>query len=219
MPSTGPISDSQLLGQLHWRYAVKKFDPSRKLSAEHLKTLEEAVRHAPSSYGLQPWKCLVIGDAALRAKLRPAAYNQPQVTDASHLAVFCYKKTVTEADIDAYMKRIAEVRGMPVESLDGLRQHMVGDLVQGPRHHIIDVWTSRQVYIALGTLLTSAAMLGIDAGPMEGFDPKQFDQILGLAEQGLASVALCALGYRAADDPAAKHTKVRFPHEVLIEHR
>jgi nitroreductase len=219
MPSTGPISDSQLLEQLNWRYAVKKFDTTRKISHEHLKTLEEAIRHSPSSYGLQPWKCLVISDAALRAKLRPAAYNQPQVTDASHLVVFCYKKTVTEADIDAYMKRIAEVRGIPIDSLAGMRGMMIGDLVHGPRHHVIDVWTSRQVYIALGTLLTSAALLGIDAGPMEGFDPKQFDEILGLSKHGLASVALCALGYRAADDPAAKHAKVRFPHEVLIEHR
>jgi nitroreductase len=216
--SNGALSDETLLHQLHWRYAVKKYDPAKQVSPDDWKTLEDAVVLSPSSYGLQPWKMLVINDPAIRAKLRPAAYGQSQVTDASHFVVFAIRKNISEAYVDEYIARIAEVTGAPVEKLSDYRNRMVGDVVKGPRSLQVNPWAQRQAYIGLGFLLESAALLGIDATPMEGFEPEKFDQILGLAEQGLAATVMCAIGYRAADDQHAKQPKVRFPKEKVIQY-
>ena len=212
------LSGSGLLERLNWRYATKKFDATRKISSADWNTLEQAVRLSPSSYGLQPWKFIVVDDPAVRAKLGPHAHNQPQITDASHLVVFTFKTTITEADVDNYIADVSKVRGMPKDALAGYRKIMVGDLVKGPRSQMISTWSSRQLYLALGTLLISAATMGIDACPMEGFIPAEFDEILNLKSRGLASAALCTLGYRAADDGYAKLAKVRFPIEEVIEH-
>jgi nitroreductase len=213
----GIVNGTDLLDALNWRYAVKKFDPTKKIAPADWTTLEEAVRLSASSYGLQPWKFIVVTDPAVREKLKPAAWNQSQITDASHLVVFTYKTDITEADVDHFVQVTAAERGMPAEKLAGYRDMMVGDLVKGPRHGTIATWASRQVYIALGTLLTSAAALGIDACPMEGFVPDQFDEILGLKSRGLASVVLTTLGYRAGDDHYAALKKVRFPASEVIE--
>jgi len=208
MPNT--TSPSTLLEALHWRYATKKFDPARKLPVETLETLKQAAVLAPSSYGLQPWKILLVTDAAVRAKLRAASWNQPQITDASHLFVFAIKKEMGEAEINAYIQRISEVRHARVEALAGYRDMMVGMVVNGPLKPVINDWSKRQAYIGLGTLLAAAALLGVDACPMEGFDPAQYDEILGLPAQKLAATVVATVGYRAADDPAAAMPKVRF---------
>jgi nitroreductase len=212
------VTGQDLIESLKWRYAVKKFDPTKKIPANEWQTLLHALRLSPSSYGLQPWKFISVEDKALREKLKPHAYNQHQITDASHLIVFAHRTDVTEADVDGF---IADVRAkrphMPAESLQTYRGHMVGDLVQGPRHEGIQTWTSRQLYISLGVLLTSAALLRIDACPMEGFVPAEFDEILGLKQKGYASAALCTLGYRAADDRYAQMPKVRFDADRVIE--
>jgi len=213
------IPGESLLKQLNWRYATKKFDPARKIAAADWAVLEEALILTPSSYGLQPWKFIVVTDQALKAKLRPASWNQAQVEDCSHLVVFAAKQDISEADVDRFVARIAEVRGVGLESLAGYRGFMVGDLVNGTRHAVIQEWAARQTYIAMGNLLTSAAMLGIDACPFEGLEPAKYDAILGLKDSGYATVAACPLGYRAADDKYASAPKVRFEARDVIDHR
>lgn len=213
---TPSLSPEALVDSLNWRYATKKFDPSRKLDAATWQALEEALVLSPSSYGLQPWKFIVVQDPALRAKLREKAWGQSQVTDASHLVVFTHRTDLTEADVDRFLARIVEVRGGSADSLGGYRQMMIGNLVEGPKHATIADWTARQAYIALGQLMTSAATLGVDTTPMEGLDPKAFDAILGLEGSGYATVMACAVGYRAADDAYAALPKVRFATDELV---
>lgn len=213
------ISGESLLQQLNWRYATKKFDPSKKISTTDWAVLEQALVLTPSSYGLQPWKFIVVTDPALKTKLRPVSWNQSQVEDCSHLVVFTSKQDITEADVDRFIARTAELRGATVESLAGYKGYMVGDLVKGPRHAVIHEWAARQTYIALGNLMTAAAMLGVDACPFEGIEPAKYDEILGLTGSGYATVSACPLGYRSADDKYAGAPKVRFEAKDVVEHR
>ena len=147
------LSGESLLQQLTWRYATKKFDPARKISDADWAIVEQALILTPSSYGLQPWKFIVVTDPALKAKLRPATWNQAQVEDCSHYVVLTARRDITEADVDAFVARIARVRGVSVESLAAYKGYMVGDLVNGPRHATIAEWAARQAYIALGLSL------------------------------------------------------------------
>jgi len=208
----------QLIDQLNWRYATKQYDPTRKISAADWATLEEALVLSPSSLGLQPWAFLVVDDPAVRARLMAASYGQPQVTDASHLVVFTTKINVGEADIDAHVRRTAEVRGIPVESLAGLRTMAVRSIVQGMNDTERRVWATNQAYIALGNLVTSAALLGIDATPMEGIEKSRYDDILGLKVRGLTTSVIATLGYRAEGDKYAIIPKVRFAREQVVQH-
>ena len=210
------INSKQLLEQLNWRYATKQFDPNRKIGAADWATLEEALTLTPSSGGLQPWKFVVVTDPDVRAKLSPASYGQPQITNASHLVVFASKCNFSEADVHAHIQRVADVQGVPVEALGQLRGMLVGGIVQSMDDSTRNAWARNQAYIALGNLLTSAALLGIDACPMEGFDRAQYDEILGLKAQGYASAVIAALGYRLPADKYASAPKVRFPKEQLI---
>ena len=212
------IEPQQLLEQLNWRYATKQFDPARKVPDEQWAALEEALRLSPSSYGMQAWAFVVVTDPAVREKLKAASWNQPQITDASHLVVFTAKTEVTAEDIDRYMKHIAEVRGVPPESLAPFRGMVEGSVLQGHDNAWRAAWTSRQVYIPLGVLLTSAALMGLDACPMEGFDHPEYDRILGLSEKGLTAVAVATVGYRSAEDKYAELPKVRFPKEEIVLH-
>ncbi|HEX4350591.1 MAG TPA: NAD(P)H-dependent oxidoreductase [Verrucomicrobiae bacterium] len=212
------IHSNQLLDQLNWRYATKQFDPNRKISAQDWSTLEEALRLSSSSGGLQPWKFFVITDPVMRAKLKPASYGQAQISDASHLVVFTAKSDLSEADVDAYIKRAAEVQGAPIEALAPYRNMLVGGLVKSRDTAGRAAWARNQVYIALGNFLASAALLGIDACPMEGFDRDQYDEILGLKAQGLASAVIATVGYRSAADKYAQSPKVRFPREQIFAH-
>lgn len=212
------ISAEQLLGQLHWRYATKQFDPARKISAEDWAALEEVLVLSPSSGGLQPWNFIVVNDPAVREKLVPASYGQTQVQEASHLVVFAARTNFGEADVDALINHTAAVRGIPAEALATYRGMLVGGIVQAMDDATRTAWAGRQAAIALGNLLTSAALLGIDACPMEGFVPAQYNEILGLTEKGLTAVAICALGYRAASDNYAHLAKVRFPKERVVLH-
>lgn len=213
---TPALSPETLVESLNWRYATKKFDSARKLDAATWQALEEALVLSPSSYGLQPWKFIVVQDPALRAQLKEKAWGQSQVTDASHFVVFTHRTDLTEADVDRLIARVSEVRGVAPDSLSGYRQMMIGNLVEGPKRATIADWTARQAYIALGQLMTAAAALGVDATPMEGLDPKAFDQILGLEGSGYAAVMACAVGHRAEDDAYAKLPKVRFAKEELV---
>jgi len=210
------LTNEGILAQLNWRYATKAYDKTRKISDEDWKTLEQSILLAPSSYGLQPYKALVVTDPEIREKLKPAAYGQPQITDASHLVVFAYKKNLTDADVERFVERIVEVRGQARESLADYENVMKGTAQRATAGGYIETWNSRQAYIALGFLLESAALLGIDATPMEGFDAAQFNEILGLKDY--SAVVVAALGFRTAEgDWLANLPKVRMPESEVIE--
>jgi nitroreductase len=211
-----PIQPQQLLAQLNWRYATKQFDPARKISPEHWAALEEVLRLTPSSFGLQPWKFIVVADPALRAKLAPASWGQTQITDASHLVVLAAKNELGEPEVDAFLAHAAQSRGVAVEALADYRGLMLGKVVHGMDDATRNAWARNQAYIALGNLLTSAALLGIDACPIEGFDRAQYDEILGLKALGYSSAVVAALGYRLLGDKYASAPKVRFPKEQLF---
>lgn len=205
-----------VLKQLKWRYATKKFDATRKISAQEWETLEDALILTPSSYGAQPWKFIVITDQATKERLVPFSWGQKQIADCSHLVVFAIRKDFTHSHIDDYLKRIVEVRGGSHEALAPLRKVIVGDVVEGERGKIVNEWATRQVYIALGNFMTSAALVGIDTCPMEGFQPDKYDDALGLSAFGLASVVCCCAGYRHPDDKYAAMPKVRFHKEDVL---
>jgi nitroreductase len=213
------IAPQTLLEALHWRYATKQFDPERIIPEADWSALEQALVLTPSSYGLQPWKFLVIQNPVLRQELRPHSWNQSQITDCSHLVVLLSQRTIEPVDADRLMHAISETRGVDPSSLDGYRHMIQIDLIDGPRHQIIERWTSNQVYIALGNLMTAAALLSIDTCAIEGFSPPDYDRILQLDGSNYRASVVCACGYRSAEDKAASLTKVRYPASELIEHR
>ena len=198
-----------IIKALNWRYATKKFDATKKISDADKTTLLEAARLAPSSYGLQPWKFIVVEKPELRTALRGAAWDQTQVTDASLLVILAVPKEYGPADIEKYVAFAAGVQGVPVEKMKGYLDMMLG-AIAGKSQADIQVWNAKQAYIALGFMLETAALLEIDACPMEGFDKAKFDEILGLGALGLQSQVMITLGYRASDDTSASRKKVRF---------
>lgn len=214
-----PTSPNELLTQLRWRYATKRFDATRTIPADTWSALEQALLLAPSSFGLQPWKFLVVATPALRQQLRAASWGQAQVTDASHYVVFAGLRTTTEADVDRFLQCQSQVRGTPLDSMAGYRKVLVDFLAKGWASKDLAAWNARQGYIALGQLMTAAAMLGVDTCPMEGIDMAAYDRILGLDGSRYTTLCGCAAGYRAADDKYATAAKVRFPLGEVIEHR
>jgi nitroreductase len=207
---------SSIINALNWRYATKQFDTTKKLTTEQEATLHEALRLAPSSFGLQPWKFFVVKDAEVRAKLKDAAWGQPQITDSSELVVFAVPTNLTEADVDTYIASVASTRGMEVADLQGYTDMIKGTMAPMDNEARM-AWATKQVYIALGVLATAAAVEGIDMCPMEGFDAKQFDAILGLTEKGYAARVIAAVGFRSAEDATAGAAKVRYGADTVIE--
>jgi nitroreductase len=212
------VSTATLSEALHWRYATKKFDPSRKIAPEIWAALEQALVLAPSSYGLQPWRFIVVRDPATLARLSAAAYGQTQPVEASHFVVFAVRRNYDQKDLEHFIARTAEVRGTTVESLRGYQDIIKGSIERGQKAGTLDAWSARQVYIALGQFMTSAALLGIDTCPMEGLDPAKFDEILGLGALGFGTLCAAAAGFRSPDDKYAKLPKVRFKPEEVILH-
>ena len=210
------IHREQLINQLNWRYATKLFDPAKKIPAADWHVLEQALVLSPSSAGLQPWKFIIVTDPAMKARLRPAAHDQAQVTECSHFVVLTVRKGLGDEHVDRHIGRMAEVRGLTTESLGKFRQMVTGNLDKARAEERLDVWQSHQVYIALGQFMAGAALLGVDTCAMEGFVPEKFDEILGLRDTGYASVVCCAAGYRAADDKYATIKKVRFKPDDVI---
>lgn len=207
-----------LLAALRWRYAVKAFDPAKKIPEATWRDLEEALILTPSSFGMQPWKFIVVTDPAVREKLRAASWNQGQVTECSHHVVFAGATDVSEADVTRYMESMAAIRSTPVSAFDGLKKMIVGFAGGLRAKGQVHEWAVRQVYIALGNFMTSAAVVGVDTCPMEGIDPAKYDEILGLAGSGYKTVVACAAGYRASGDQYASLAKVRYPASELIRH-
>jgi nitroreductase len=207
----------KLLHALRWRYATKQFDATRTIPAAVWDALEESLVLTPSSFGLQPWKFLVIRDPEVRMKLLPESWKQSQVTTASHYVVLTARTDLTAADVEAWISRLAEVQGKDPESLAPLKGMIEGfalAMSQEERH----IWNIRQVYIALGQLMASAAALGVDACPMEGISSSGYDHVLGLSGSGYATVVACALGYRAEADKYASAPKARFDRSQVIKH-
>lgn len=206
-----------LIEKLNWRYATKKFDPAKKLSAQQLNTLLDAVQMAPSSAGLQPYKVLVVENPETRVQLREAASGQPQLTDASHVIVFAAETNLDEAYVTNYIDRIAAIRGIDRSHLEAFEGNIKNSINRMTEDQKI-VWNHKQSYIGLGVLLSAAADLGIDACPMEGFQAGKFDEILGLKESGLTTSVIAPIGFRADDDIFSKAVKVRKPKEELFIH-
>jgi nitroreductase len=211
------ISPNELLSALSFRYATKAFNPSKKIPTETWQAIEQSLVLTPSSFGLQPWKFLVIETPEIRENLKAASWGQGQVTDASHLVVFTVRTDLLATDIDSWIARLSEVQGTPAEALSGL-SGMISSFSSRMSQPEQQAWNARQAYIALGQLMASAAVMGIDTCPLEGISPSDYDQILQLQGSGYTTVVACVLGYRSADDKYACMTKARFAAEKVISH-
>ena len=201
---------------LKWRYAVKRFDSTRKLTKDQIDYLKEAINFIPSSYGLQPYKVLEIESKEMREKLGEAAYGQPQLTKTTHVFVFANFTDYGPDKVDSFIKLSAATNNIPEENSNGYRD-MLNGIISSMTPEQISTWNSKQAYIALGALLSAAAEQEIDAAAMEGFDKAKFDEILGLKEKGLTFVCICAVGYRSPEDQNQFLKKVRKPMEQLFE--
>ena len=199
----------------NWRYATKKFDATKKITTEDLNTLKEAIRLSTSSYGLQPYKIIIVENPELRAQLQVAAYGQTQVVDASHLIVFANEMNFGEEGIVNFSKNMSETRGIPLESIQGYVEYMKSNIVT-LSEETRNIWSAKQTYLALGNLLNVAAELKIDTTPMEGFVPAQVNEILGLDKLGLNATLLATLGYRHDEDATQHYKKVRKSNEELF---
>jgi nitroreductase len=204
-----------LIDKLNWRYATKRMNGT-KVPQEKVDRILEAIRLAPTSFGLQPFKVIVVEDPALREKIFNEACQQPQIKEASHVLVFAADKKVTTEQVDDYMNLIATTRGIPVEALDGFRAAFDGVVAGSAEQNFI--WTARQAYIAFGVGIVAASNEEVDATPMEGFSAEALDKILGLTEQNLGSTTILTLGYRdEANDSLVHAAKVRKSKSTLFD--
>jgi nitroreductase len=215
-----PKVDNEILfKQMAWRYACKKFDPTKKIREADWNILAETLRYAASSYGLQPWKFIVVQNPELRKELRTLSWGQSPVTDASHFIVLTYKEKMDEEHITRHIEQTAKIQGIDPSALAGFKNVMLGDLVKGPRSEVIKWWAQRQCYIAMGSFLTTAGLMEIDSLPMEGLDPAGYDKALGIENSGYKTVAAIACGYRADDDKYQHAKKVRFDMSDVLSYK
>lgn len=206
---------STFIEHQNWRYATKKFDATKKISDKDLNILKEAIRLSSSSYGLQPYKVIIVENSELRAQIQPAAWGQAQIVDASHLIIFANETALGGDTIDSFLKNISETRNTPIEALSGYGDFMKSKILT-LSSEAKNNWTAKQTYLALGNLLNAAAELKIDATPMEGFVPAQVNEILGLDKLGLNATLIATLGYRHEEDATQHNKKVRKSHEDLF---
>ncbi len=209
------LTPQDLYAALRSRYATKQFDPARKIDPAAWQVLRESLVLAPSSFGLQPWRFLVINNPEIRAKLREVSWNQPQITEADRLVVITTRTDLNAADIDRWMACLATAQGKSPEDLAPYRG-MIEGFSAGMDATTKQDWNTRQCYIALGQFMTSAAAMGIDTCPLEGIDKAAYDRILGLEGRGYATAVACAAGYRSEADPYASSPKARFAERELI---
>ncbi|MEJ6570009.1 MAG: NAD(P)H-dependent oxidoreductase [Akkermansiaceae bacterium] len=209
------ISPENLLKSLQWRYATKAFDSEQQIPESIWSSLEDSLILTPSSFGLQPWHFFVITNPEIKAELLPHSWNQAQVTECSHFVVLAAQKNVGDVEISQLMDHTSTLRKVETATLDGYRKMMSGFMAQMNPEELLN-WAKLQTYIALGQLMTSASVLGVDACPMEGFVSAEYDRILGLEEKGLSASVACALGYRSTADKYAELPKVRYEKSELI---
>lgn len=206
---------SDTIQKLQWRYATKRFDPSKKLSEEKLNILKETFNLTATSYGLQPIKMVVISNQEIKEQLRSFTYNQLQIRDASHILVLCVETQIDSDFILDHFKRVEDTRNTAREILRPFEENLVRVFSQKESYEIRQ-WMVNQLYLTLGALLTVCAIEKIDACPMEGFEPEKYDRLLKLSEQGLASVIVLPVGYRDESDFFIKLQKVRRGVDELI---
>jgi nitroreductase len=200
----------------NWRYATKKFDATKKVSDSDLAILKEAIRLSTSSYGLQPYKVLIIENEEIRKQLQPVSWGQSQIVDASHLFVFANYTDIEDTHIDNYVEDIAATRGLNVSDLQGYSDFMKSKIVPLPADKKA-IWTSKQTYLALANLMNAAAEMKIDVTPMEGFEPEKYNEILGLNALGLNASLVATVGYRHEEDANQFAKKVRKSEADLFE--
>jgi nitroreductase len=203
------------LDHQNWRYATKKFDTTKKISTADLNFLKEAIRLSTSSYGLQPYKIIIVENPELRSQIQPVAWGQSQIVDASHLIVFANRTTIEDAEIEDYFENISKTREIPAEALAGYKDFLKGN-VSKLSNEAVSIWNSKQTYLAMGNLLNAAAELKIDVTPMEGFEPSKVNEILGLDKLGLNASLMATLGYRHETDDTQHYKKVRKNNEELF---
>lgn len=202
------MNDMTVIEQLQWRYAVKKFDPAARLDATTVELLLEATRLAPSAYGMQPYRVILVENPVVRKALVGPANGQTKVAEASHIIVFAVLSNIEASTVDAYVKRMLATRDAPPQSLAGFAG-MLHEFVTSQSSAELEHWATHQAYLATGVLLMSCAAFGVDACPMEGFDPAAFDEVLQLPERNLRTKVIVALGRRDLNDPYATYPKVR----------
>lgn len=207
--------EKNIIKSLKWRYACKKFDENRKLNKDQIDALSNAFNLTATSFGLQPLKMLIVKSDALKAKLLPHAYFQPQITTCSHLLVFCIDTAFNENSIDEYFDLEKDIRGTS-EEIVGKFRNQLKTIYKNKDRQQIDTSAIYQAYISLGTLMTVCAEERIDSCPMEGFNPVKFDDVLELGKMNLRSVLLLPVGYRSDDDIMSSMKKVRKPLEQVI---
>lgn len=206
----------ELIKNLEWRYATKKFDPEKKIGTAELDKLKKAIQLSVSSYGLQFYKVLIIEDLEIRKQLKPVSWDQNQITDASQLFVFCNYREVKTEDINAFIHLTAKTRNINYDELQGYGDFISSKLNKKTKTQQTN-WLERQPYLALSTLLMACAELKIDACPMEGFETDKYNEILGLEEKGLNACVIATVGYRHESDRSQGLPKVRKPTEMLFE--
>ncbi|MFK8044885.1 MAG: NAD(P)H-dependent oxidoreductase [Crocinitomicaceae bacterium] len=204
-----------LMESLKWRYATKKFDSNKKVNQDDLSDLKESIRLAATSYGLQPFKVLVVSDQNIKDKLVPATFGQSQVSDCSHVFIFAYKTDMKPEYIDKYINLCASERNLKPEDLKGYSSFMKKTL-GGLSNEQVRVWGSKQAYIGMANLLTACADMRIDACPIEGFSAKTYNELFNLDKDNLSACVVVAVGYRAEDCPNQHLKKVRLPSEDLF---
>lgn len=212
------MTPSDLNQSLQWRYATKHFDASKPVPEETLEALAKSLVLTPSSFGLQPWKFLVVRDRDLREQMKGASWGQPQLTDAAEVVVFAARTDLVQEDIDRWVDCLADVQGQDREKLApmvGMMEGFSARMSPGEKH----AWNVRQCYIALGQFMAAAAVLGVDTCPLEGIDPAAYDVILDLGGTGYATCVACAVGHRSESDHTAARPKARFPFEEVVEFR
>ena len=205
-----------IIENLNWRYATNKFDPTKKVSNSDLEIIQEAISLSATSYGLESYKVLVIENPEIREQLKPVSWGQSQITDASHLLIFCNFNKVTPEYIDQYLKLKSDVQGIALENLSGYGDFMKSTIGKIPEE-TVKAWTAKQTYIALGNAMAACAELKIDSCPIEGFEPEKYNQILGLTEKGISAAVVLPIGYRSEEDQTQLGKKVRKPLQELFE--
>ena len=206
-----------IIESLEWRYAAKKFDAEKMLSETQINTLKEAFNLTATSYGLQPVKMVIIKNKEIQQELVEHSWNQQQVIQASHLIVICIQDVINEKDIENYFNLVKKTRNTPDEILNPFKDYLKSDITNRSEAQLA-IWMKNQAYIALGNLLTVAAVEKIDSCPMEGFNPEKYDEILNLKKHNLKSALVLPVGFRAEDDYMKDLQKVRKnTSDVVIE--
>lgn len=204
----------EILEGLKWRYAVQVFDKEKKVSQDDLHAILESGRLAPSSYGLEPWKFIVVENSETRLKLQEAGFDQSKISEASHLVVLARRTNTRLTLASDRITRTAKAYGQDAVSLSDFREMLDGS-IERLTDEALDFDNRAQVYLALGVMLATSASLGVDCAPMGGFIPSKYDEILGLSEQNLSATLLLTLGYRG-EDQSADRPKVRRDFESVV---